>query len=272
MSDELMLSSIIAGLTSAWYDVNDLGLSHILGSQILLSLWLQSQKDRLKYQQTFILGAYVYWFMISAFVAGDPWATFHYLEALQQTVLNLEMSHDVVDDADISESSRKVFPHPLTGFSIHLYLSIGKVGSLCRFYHSANQPEGFQGFLDGKVQSLEAELLDLFQPKQSNFQNPQDPETSIDEILKVGEAYRCAGLLQLYATFPQLLYHQTNDPSLHKWQSSRTSSTADVEMIGSNCSEDFTPSHHNFLRALAFHILRILETIPATSGTRVLRK
>jgi hypothetical protein len=38
VSDELMISSIIAGLTSAWYDVNDLGQSHVLGGQVLLYL------------------------------------------------------------------------------------------------------------------------------------------------------------------------------------------------------------------------------------------
>jgi hypothetical protein len=33
----------------------------------------------------------------------------------------------------------------------------------------------------------------------------------------------------------------------------------------------FTPSQHNWLRGLAFHILSLLETIPPTSGTRVLQ-
>jgi hypothetical protein len=48
VTDELMLTSIMAGLTSAWYDVNDLGESHVLGGQVLLYLWLQPQRNRLK--------------------------------------------------------------------------------------------------------------------------------------------------------------------------------------------------------------------------------
>lgn len=271
VSDELMISSIIAGLTSAWYDVNDIGLSHVLGSQVLLSLWLASKGKCLKYQQTFILGSYVYWFMISAFAAGDPWQSFHYQEALQQTVYNLEMSQDIVDDTDAPGNLKRIFPHPLTGFSMQLFIAIGKVGSLCRLSHSEiDQPKRLQEFLQEKAQSLASELLDLDLSPQSNFQDPQDSQTTIDDILGVGEAYRCAGLLQIYATFPQLLQQQARQPTLNDCGYSDTEMPPETETFKSNSKEEFAPLQHNFLRALAFHIVNLLETIPATSGTRVL--
>jgi hypothetical protein len=271
VSDELMISTIIAGLTSAWYDVNDIGLSHVLGSQVLLFFWLNAQGKCLKYQQTFILGAYVYWFMISAFSAGDPWRSFHYQEALQEIVRSLEMSHDIVDDTNAPENLRKTFPHPLTGFSTQLYISMGKVGSLCRLRHSEiDQPKGLQNFLEEKAQFLESEFLDLVQSNQDNFQDPRDPQTTIDDILSVGEAYRCAGLLQLYATFPQLLQRHAQGPATNEAGNLDRRVPPEIETIRLNSIGRFTPLQHSLLRALAFHIVEILETIPAISGTRVL--
>jgi hypothetical protein len=270
VSDELMLSSIIAGLTSAWYDVNDIGLSHVLGSQVLLSIWLKSQNYRLKYQQTFILGAYIYWFMIAAFVSGDPWSSFMYQEALQQTVLALEMSHDMVDDTSVPDDLRKVFPHPLTGFSMQLYISIGKVGSLCRLQHGmTTSPESLRSFVDEKAKSVENELLNLDLSRQSNFQDPQDPHTTVDEILKVGEAFRFAGLLQVYATFPQLLQRRAQHSAMNDdFASLGIYTSPEMEPNGLSPVEGVVPVQRNWLRALAFHILKILEPVPATSGTR----
>ncbi|KAL2063154.1 hypothetical protein VTL71DRAFT_6226 [Oculimacula yallundae] len=261
VSDELMLSSIIAGLTSAWYDVNDIGLSHVFGSQVLLSLWLMSQTGRLKYQQTSILGAYIYWFMISSFAAGDPWQSFHYQEALQKTVRALGMSHDIVDDSQVPEKERKIYPHPLTGFSNDLCLAIGKVGSLCRLQYGCT--DNLEDFLDEKSRVVEKELLDLEHFSRSNFQDPQDPGTTVEEILSVREAYRCSGLLQLYTTFPNLL---------HRRAQSRSSPTIRSENFDfSDPCNTIQPTQHNFLRSLAMHILRILATIPSASGTRVLQ-
>jgi hypothetical protein len=266
-----MLSCIIAGLTSSWYDVNDIGVPHVLGSQILLSLWLTSKGSHLNYQQTFILGAYVYWLAISAFVTGDPKSSLYFQEALQETVRNIEMSHDIVDDTNIPEFHPKVFPHPLTGFSMQTVICVGKVGSLCRLAHSetvqshqifpSNRVDR-QENLDQKAISVEKELLGLYQIRESNFQDPQDSQTTIDEILTVGEAYRCAGLLQLYMTFPQLLYQHLGDLLDENIEISEDYFLFD---------RGFTPSQHNWLRGLAFHILSLLETIPSSSGTRVLQ-
>jgi hypothetical protein len=280
VSDELMLSCIIAGLTSSWYDVNDLGSCHVLGSQVILSLWLASKSSRLTYQQTFILGAYVYWLAISAFVTGDPRSSFHFQGALQEMLRSVEMSHDIVDDTEIPESHRKIFPHPLTGFSMQTIICVGKVGSLCCLAHgeAAQSLRNFssngadrQGTFEKEARSIETELLDLFQARRTNFQDPQDPQTTIDEILSVGEAYRCAGLLQLYMTFPELLQQQTrNLPNEHN-EISEEDLLFDSNTRGINANKEFTPPQYYWLRSLAFHILSILEMIPSSSGTRVLQ-
>jgi hypothetical protein len=279
VSDELMLSCIFAGLTSSWYDVNDIGSSHVLGSQVLLSLWLKSKSSRLKYHETFILGAYVYWFAISALVTGDP-KSFHFQEALQQTLRNMEISHDIVDDTEVPDSFRRIFPHPLTGFSMQTVICVGKVGSLCRMVHNETAQSlqtfpsngaDWQESLEKKARSVEKELLGLFQTRQSNFQDPQDSQTTIDEILVVGEAYRCAGLLQLYMTFPRLLQEQMlglSNKDNESWEENLLFELYTQEVTS---GQEFTPSQHNWLRSLAFHILSLLETIPPTSGTRVLQ-
>jgi len=260
VSDELMLSSIFAGLTSAWYDVNDIGQSHVFGSQVLLSLWLMGRVgQRLSYQQTFILGAYVYWFMISSFAAGDPWQSFCYQEALQGTLATLDMCRDVVDDEDVPEGESKVYPHPLTGFSNEVCLAVGKVGSLCRLYYNSTGDR--RDVAKKKARISEQELLDLGVFESENFHDPQDPKTTVEEILSVREAYRLAGLLQLYDTFPYLLHHYS--------QPSPSPETPSPE--SESLEQTHSPAQHNFLLALAIHILRILATIPPSSGTRVLQ-
>jgi len=172
VTDELMLASIIAGLTSAWYDVNDLGQSHVLGGQVLLYLWLKPQRNQLRYQQTFILGCFVYWLMISAFVVGDPEESFQYHEALHQTVNSLDMGCDIVDDANIPRSLREIIPHPLTGFSMELLISIGKVGSLCRMRHNETG-KGSSTELEDKARVVEFELLGHHQTLQENSKIPR---------------------------------------------------------------------------------------------------
>jgi hypothetical protein len=276
VSDELMLTCIIAGLTSSWYDVNDLGLSHVLGSQVLLSLWLMSKKTRLNYQETFILGAYVYWLAISAFVTGDPGSSFQFQDTLQRTVRDLEMNFDVLEDTNILHPSLRIFPHPLTGFSMQTFICVGKVGSLCRLAHSeaiqhlsgrADQEE----HLEKETKSVESELLQMRQSQLPDFHDPQDLQTTVEEILAVGEAYRCAGLLQLYMTFPQLLQHNAPEDFTNDNTTWEQHFLYELDLQEMYSSKRITPSQHNWLRSLAFHILSILETIPPTSGTRVLQ-
>jgi hypothetical protein len=254
VSDELMLSSVIAGLTSAWYDVNDIGLSHVLGSQVLLSLWLGSKRNRLGHQENFILGAFVYWICITSFVVGDPEGSLEFQEGLLAHVRSLEMGHDIVEDASYLNNDSSILPHPLTGFSTELFICMGKVGSLCRLRQNDRFISGDRlQLLEATARTIELELLDLLQSFQNNFTDPQDPCTTIEEILSVGEAYRCAGLLQLYTTFPRLLQRYDQTPP------------------APDSREEFTPWQHNWLRSLAVHILKILESIPSTSGTRVLQ-
>ncbi|KAE9368160.1 hypothetical protein N431DRAFT_381435, partial [Stipitochalara longipes BDJ] len=275
VSDELMLTCIIAGLTSSWYDVNDLGLSHVLGSQFLLSLWLASKKKRLKYQDTFILGAYVYWLAISAFVTGDPRSSFNFQEGLHGTVQKLDMSFDITDYDNGPGVSRRIFPHPLTGFSMQTFICVGKIGSLCRLAHTEtsalssmkDQQEG----LEAKAKSVETELLEMSQPRLHNFQDPQDSQTTVDEILAVGEAYRCAGLLQLYMTFPQLLQHYNQEHVYKENGSWEEQFLFELTYQEFSSASSLQPSHHNWLRRLAFHILSILESTLPSSGTRVLQ-
>jgi hypothetical protein len=197
--------------------------------------------------------------MISSFAAGDPWQSFCYQEAQQATVANLDMCRDVVDNEHVPEEQRKVYPHPLTGFSNEVCLAVGKVGSLCRLHY--NSMHDRRDLLEEKAIMSEKELLDLEEFESGNFQDPQDPKTTVEEILSVREAYRLAGLLQLYDTFPHLLnQHAQSSPSPEA--SSPKFETKE---------QPHTPTQHNFLLALAVHILRILATIPPSSGTRVLQ-
>jgi hypothetical protein len=219
----------------------------------------------------------VYWLAISAFVTGDPKSSFYFQEALQETLRNVEMSYDILDDTEVLKSCRRIYPHPLTGFSIKTFISVGKVGSLCRWAHNETIqslptfPSNQADHQEALARSLEAELLDLFQARQPSFQDPRDPQTTIDEILDVGEAYRCAGLLQLYMTFPRLLQSWTQILSNNQNKASAEDLTLDLDTPDMDSSKEFTPFQHNWLRNLAFHVLSILETISPTSGTRVLQ-
>jgi hypothetical protein len=110
--------------------------------------------------------------------------------------------------------------------------------------------------------SLEEDLLALESPAVEELADTGDERTPKHDFVVIAEAYRCAGLLEIYRAFPSILRKR-----LGRDQSSR----------GDNLDFQFpmprfeTPYEDTdiklWLNSLSMHILRSIESLPASSGT-----
>jgi hypothetical protein len=250
VSDDLMLSIVLLGLTASWYDLNDTGAQHLAGAQVLMAHWLGGIQFRPNYQESFILGCFIYWQTISAFVVGSPEETLLQQEFWEGVLVNFEIN--TMNSIPAEKEGAKTVPHPLSGFSARLYLLVGQVGSLCRTrLKSCVSPIETNEYIT-KSQVLEKKLWGLDLSARNVFIDLYDHQTSVEDIQKINEVYRCAGLLQLYHYFPELL-RMPGCPFTTKADDDGTS------LIGSLSSVS--------LESLAVLVLQILIEVPDISGT-----
>jgi hypothetical protein len=142
------------------------------------------------------------------------------------------------------------------------------------------------------AQTLEEDLLSAEYPAQHELADPGDARTPRRDFLVLAEAYRCAGLLELYRIFPSLLRRRLGTNN----NSSESDADADANTTGfipwtqlepallRDAVSSFSRTHPfsppprfstpyettdttMWLNSLALHILSLLSTLPATSGT-----
>ncbi|KAJ3961210.1 C6 zinc finger domain containing protein [Colletotrichum asianum] len=101
------------------------------------------------------------------------------------------------------------------------------------------------------AQRLEEQLLELEFPPDSPDVDTGDFATPVSHLAKVAEAYRLSSLLHLYQTFPDLV-------------SLRLPTESPVTESGSVPWDEW-------IIPLALRLVKVLEHIPTTSGTRVIQ-
>ena len=137
-------------------------------------------------------------------------------------------------------------PHPLTGASPESQLLLGMVGRLVLgqrrvvLEHSMTCTEALLFSLSniGKARSLKHELLSLVLPCAEMVLDPGDPDTSVQDLLDIAEAYRLCALILLYHCYSDLI--------------------------------DTPEQKQAYYTSLAFQVLQILESISEGSGTRTI--
>ncbi|KAH0830995.1 hypothetical protein FOPE_02092 [Fonsecaea pedrosoi] len=233
------------GLSSSWYDWKDLGLEHYYGASALLSeLLIENPKIPPKTTQ-FFAEFLLYWWMMLSF-ACDP--------ELRQ----------IQDPPPIPQHMPEPrMPHPLTGISPESQLLLGKVGRLVLSQRrtALRQAMTTAGALNyglagiEESRNLEHQLVSLKIPTADMILDPQDPHTSVNDLVNIAQAYQLCGLLLLYCTYPNLLDHKLPPETSHAartWVSETPRSIAE------------------YLISLAIHVLRVLEQNSKNSGTRTI--
>jgi hypothetical protein len=285
--DKTLLTVLLVGQTTAWHDPRDLGLVHLKTAKRLNRRRLEQQIDavdnRARRQNDFFEQCILYWDMLAGFVEDD-------IDAFGIGEFEIEDLGSATPGNEATASSDdkdQIFPHPWTGIAPRVQKLFSQVGRLIRNYWrtKAQDASSSLDFLSldlgfemefpqdsvptieaiAKAQGLEEELLSFEPPSVLTLVDAGDENTPVQHYIYLAEAYRCAGLLEIYRIFPSILFKRV--PFTDNTFASSASSNQICPFVPIPTSQP--PS--DFLISLAMHAISLLEKLPSTSGTRCLQ-
>ncbi|KAF2649443.1 hypothetical protein K491DRAFT_579973, partial [Lophiostoma macrostomum CBS 122681] len=190
-----LLSIYLLGHTASWHHPHELAKGQYHIARKMQTQWLRRGETRATHYHFFEAGL-EYWQMLLAFVTGDP-------------------GDDAEEDGLATESPRPAvaltpeLSHPFYGVSRTVVRALTDIGSLVFNYRKRMAGvkwltlKDVDVFHDALCQGrlLQRTLLS----HKSSFEETGDPSSSCTDLHTITEAYQCAGLLQLYRVFPDLL-------------------------------------------------------------------
>lgn len=244
------LSIVLLGMTTSWHQSNALGEEFLAMARSLIvpKLICNTSREEVRRETQFFEEALIYWEMLMGFVTQDT------VTCSSGSVLR-QRSRTAPQPAEPSTRARfidgKIVPHPWTGIAPSIQLLFAEVGRLVRkerLLHLYGSPDLLiqqqQNLTDAR--SLEEDLLAAEYPGQQELADPGDVRTPKRDFLVLAEAYRCAGLLELYRVFPYLLRRRLGlvtcddnegDPSTQVDTDTDTHTVPDTDTNG--CTADF---------------------------------
>lgn len=286
--DKTLLTIIMLGLTTSWHQSNDLGIEHLTAARNLvrrrsareahaISPDLRRQRQNKFYEQCLL-----YWEMHAAFVTD-----------ISQDNVNEEHAMPYTPDAGLTTDQPQTkpyevlsFPHPWTGVAPTVMSIFTRTGVLIRRTRQAQRileadVESFNftnalPLLDivdlveaqNTAQILEDELLNFDSLSASELVDTGDTRTPLDHFLKIHECYRCAALLLIYRVFPDIL---TRRLAVTEVQNDDAWSASYFQSLLRSSGSGLDTSESKWLSSLAIYVLKHLEDLPMSSGTRFLQ-
>jgi Fungal specific transcription factor domain len=286
--DKTLLTVLLVGQTTAWHDPKDLGLVHLKTAKRLNRRRLDQQigavDNRAQRQNDFFEQCILYWDMLAGFVEDDI-DEFGFGE-FDMEGLNTSMTPGS-DSSTSGDEGGQIFPHPWTGVAPKVQKLFAQVGRLIRNYRKIKAQDAASSLdflsLDlglemefpqdsiatiettAKAQALEEELLSFETPSVSSLVDAGDENTPVQQYIYLAEAYRCAGLLEIYRIFPSILFKRV------PFTDNTFASSSSANQISPFLPIPTTQPPSDFLISLAMHTISLLEKLPSTSGTRCLQ-
>ncbi|KAJ6111537.1 hypothetical protein N7523_007598 [Penicillium sp. IBT 18751x] len=247
--DQLLLATLLLGVSACWHDSSDLGLPYLRIARSLIRARVMRQSSShyrpLNRNLRFFFEALVYWEMVMAFVSGESFRSL------------LAWTPDPKVFPWTGPVSATVIPHPWTGIAPRVMLLFAEVGRLVQNYVTTGRQAREDLNLVASVTSLEEDLLSASIPTEDQIAEVYDNLTSKSDFVIFAEATRCAALLQVYRVFPDVLRRRIGAGTLNL-----ESYLGIIELnVGSNMID-------SWLVGLAMHVLNLLASIPAYSGVR----
>lgn len=254
-----LLALVMLGMSRCWHSPGDVGQSEF---ELLAKIVSSSKSGQSgialadEEMRQFFYNSLVYWQVLLAFVVdrGSNIQDITQPKPIQPDCLEVHAPH---------------IPHPQTGVGVEVEMLVGKVGSLVRRERRRIQSRRFASRNDIdqaqkailEAEQLQVQLCAIQLPLENTIVNSGDDMTPGDHLVRIAEAYRCTGLLQLYRNFPDLLLPSASlyDPTQ---EFTTLSSTPGASLA------DFTPRQSASLIYLALHILDLVESVPVTSTSR----
>ncbi|KAH8810586.1 fungal-specific transcription factor domain-containing protein [Xylogone sp. PMI_703] len=253
---EVVLGSILLGMTSAWHDPSSLGITHLHSARKDFKKWIaglqvvESARSVIfcRRNKSFLVGIIAYWEALISFLIDQEPDVLSYLSGFCQ-----------------NNGSEIIYPNPWTGISTPIFVYIAQVGALSRqcrllrnlsIYTSSNKIHNeIHSKQFEEAVELERNILQYTPPKEDHIEDHCDELTPLHYLRSLSQIYRFVALLQLYITFPDLLIKGT----------STTESSAFTKS-----TEEVGPSYCHSIVVLAVSILNIISSIQDTARINVL--
>lgn len=262
METSSLLALVMLGMSRCWHKPGDIGQSEFdTLARIVLSSKGCESNTRLagEEKRIFFHNSLVYWQVLLSFVSdGAPY------------VQGIRHNRPQPARSDELESHEPYMPHPQTGVGIEVQMLVTKVGTLVRKERKRIHSRRFASRNDIDqahkailaAEQLQSQLSAIQLPRENAIVDSGDDMTPVDHLIKIAEAYRCTGLLQLYRNFPDLLlpYASLNDPT-HEF-------TIFSPVPDNPLSPEAGLPENAWLIYLALHILDLVQDIPVSSTSR----
>ncbi|KAH6951864.1 fungal-specific transcription factor domain-containing protein [Fusarium avenaceum] len=245
------------GTSICWLNATQLGIPFLKEAKALLHR-INKQKRRLTEEERKLLNifnkSWTYCEMLLS-VVSDTNSYISY-EAEEAEEID-DISVDEYPTAAPSEPILDDMPHPWTGVSNAVSRLLTRTLRLCRNYRYHVKHPGPFATRDHATalnmieaaKLLEEKLLGLdFESAPANTETG-DQKTPCRHLVNVAEAYRLAGLIHIYQTFPELVLLRLPDS---------ISGPADAQIPWEEC---ITP--------LSLRLTRLIEQLPADSGSKM---
>lgn len=255
------LSIMLLGLTTSWHDSSALGTEYLstARSLILPKLLCRSEEVEVQREAQFFEESLIHWEMLMGFVTEDA-MSFSPPSGLRPRVVTKK------NTPAARRPDGKIVPHPWTGIAPMVQFLFAEVGRLVRRERSLNKSSAMdfrrrQENLQNAA-SLEEDLLAVEYPSVEEVADTGDERTPKEDFVVIAEAYRCAGLLELYRVFPSILRKRLGSGQF-----------SDVDTVNFKFPMPrFETAYEDtdiklWLNSLAMHLLRSLEALPSSSGT-----
>ncbi|KAB2580405.1 Transcriptional regulatory protein moc3 [Lasiodiplodia theobromae] len=299
-SERALLAILLLGLTACWHDENDLGLTHLAAARTLIYPRLIApvppENKVIRRQNQFFEEALIYWEMLIGFVSQEsaindaagrhskPWQS----GSGGLGPLGIASSFMSGNRSQAFVNGNKLLPHPWTGIAPNVQMLFAEVGRLVRHerlshqqstcHASLSDPMGYSTRPPPTTPSaqqdqhdkhawatlLEEQLLSSDLPAAADLIDPGDAATARRDFVQLGEAYRCAALLEIYRVYPRILKRRLGaDSTSGGWE--KTGICSLTPSTPGTARED--TDLRIWLNSLALHVLDLLEELPHSSGT-----
>ncbi|KAG4261559.1 mitochondrial protein [Fusarium proliferatum] len=226
---DLVFAVLAKGTSSHWITPRNLDYSWLETARELLSMWTIGISAADALLHAYFCQALAYWEMLLALVGRGSNPSIvekrrrKYQDKLRQAMLPEDGTFGPRFHPHLSISSSfkslGTLPNSWCGISNEVIETFGQILALCRSACDYNQDQRTVGLvvasktlcdiavareLEKELLSMDFDTMVLLEDLQGFYVDTRDDNTPVSHILETAEAYRIAGLLQLYLTFDDL--------------------------------------------------------------------
>ncbi|KAF2718730.1 hypothetical protein K431DRAFT_332091 [Polychaeton citri CBS 116435] len=253
LTSDALLALVLLGLSSSWHHSSNTGLQYLYIARNLMQHHLQTRHHfhdaMMEMNREFFASCLIHWELLASFIDPvpiTPW-TPHGLP---------DLTFPAIEGPKIA--------HPWTGIATEVHFAVAEVGRIVRrrrsLRHSQDMFRGTDRLSDEADEQWSSKLEDflwLFElPAEKDIADHGDIRTPTADFIRIANAYRLVGLLELYRIYPALLSRRISKPvtEFHHFTLPDTQS-AYTKLL------DFWTTN------IATHTIDLLERISVSSGT-----